>query len=165
MLLGLSSQLKVYRETGNPLGLFDVKQKLDEFVWQPGDNPNYGFSEKGVWLHTTISNVTENKQWVIDVAFTQLEKVDIYVLLDDEILDHISHGKLHPHPEYRFPTLKLDMPYAQTIDLFVRIESQQSALVAPVDIQTHSTTNKLISMTILYGVYFMAGLLCWPYTT
>ena len=85
-VIRLSPQLKIFRETDNQLGLFEVKQKLEEFVWQPGDNPNYGFSDKGVWLHTTISNVTDNKQWVIDVAFTQLEKVDIYVLFGDEVL-------------------------------------------------------------------------------
>ena len=49
-VIRLSPQLKVFRETDNPLGLFDVKQKLDEFVWQPDDNPNYGFWDKGVWL-------------------------------------------------------------------------------------------------------------------
>jgi two-component system sensor histidine kinase BarA len=153
--LRLSSQLKVYRETDNALGLFDVKQKLDEFVWQPGDNPNYGFSDKGVWLHTTISNVTENKQWVIDVAFTQLEKVDIYALLDDDLLGHVSHGKIRPHPEYRLPTLKLDMPYAQTIDLFIRIESKGSPLVAPVDIQTqiHHQQNNFYD-NLIWGLFY-----------
>jgi two-component system sensor histidine kinase BarA len=155
----LSSQLKVFRETNNPLGLFDVKQKLDEFVWQPGDNPNYGFSDKGVWLHTTISNVTENKQWVIDVAFTQLEKVDIYVLLGEEILDHVSHGNIRPSPEYRFPTLQIDMPYAQTIDLYVRIESLRSALVAPVDIQTHIRHQKINFYDNLIWGLFYGGLI------
>jgi two-component system sensor histidine kinase BarA len=155
----LSSHLKVFRETDNPLGLFDVKQKLDEFAWQPSDNPNYGFSDKGLWLHTTISNVTENKQWVIDVAFTQLEKVDIYVLLDDEVLGHVSHGTIRQNPEYRFPTLKLDMPYAQTIDLYVRIESQRSALVAPVDIQTHIHHQQINFYDNLIWGLFYGGLI------
>ncbi len=161
--LRLSSQLKVYRETDKRLDVFEVKQKLDEFVWQPGDNPNYGFSDKGVWLHTTISNVTDNKKWVIDVAFTQLEKVDIYVLLDNEVWSQVSHGTSRPHPEYRFPTLKLDMPYAQTIDLFVRIESQRSTLIAPVDIQTqilHQQANFYDNLIwgLFYGGLFMLAL-------
>ena len=62
-LIRLSPQLKLFRETDNPLGLFDVKQKLDEFVWRRSNNPNYGLFDKGLWLHTTISNVTENKEW------------------------------------------------------------------------------------------------------
>lgn len=157
--LRLSSQLKVYRETDNPIGVFEVKQKLDEFVWQPGDNPNYGFSDKGVWLHTTISNVTDNTQWVIDVAYTQLEKVDIFVLLDDEVLSHVSQGNIRPHPEYRFPTLKLDMPYAQTIDLFVRIESQRSALIAPIDIQTQLRHQQIKFYDNLIWGLFYGGLI------
>jgi two-component system sensor histidine kinase BarA len=154
-VIRLSPQLKVFRETGNPLGLFDVKQRLDEFVWQPRDNPNYGFSDKGVWLHTTISNVTDNKQWVIDVAFTQLEKVDIYVLLGDKVLGNASQGKIRANPKYRFPTLKLDMPYAQTIDLYVRIESQRSALVAPVDIQTDTHHEKInLYDNLIWGLFY-----------
>jgi two-component system sensor histidine kinase BarA len=154
-VIRLSPQLKVFRETGNPLGLFDVKQRLGEFVWQPGDNPNYGFSDKGVWLHTTISNVTDNKQWVIDVAFTQLEKVDIYVLLGDKLLGNASQGKIRSNPKYRFPTLKLDMPYAQTIDLYVRIESQRSALLAPVDIQTDANHEKInLYDNLIWGLFY-----------
>jgi two-component system sensor histidine kinase BarA len=158
-VIRLSPQLKVFRETANPLSLFDIKQRLDDFVWQPGDNPNYGFSDKGVWLHTTISNVTDNKQWVIDVAFTQIEKVDIYVLLGDEVLGNISHGKVRPNPKYRFPTLKIDLPFAQTIDLYVRLESQSSALVAPVDIQTDVHHERINFYDNLIWGLFYGGLI------
>lgn len=155
----LSSQLKVFRETGNALGVFEVQKKLDEFVWQPGDNPNYGFSDQGVWLHTTISNVTDNKQWVIDVAFSQLEKVDIYVLLGNNILSHVSHGKARPNPRHRFPTLELELPYAQTIDLYVRVEAHQSALVAPVDIQTRLHHEEINFYDNLFWGLFYGGLI------
>jgi two-component system sensor histidine kinase BarA len=155
----LSPQLKVFRETDNPLGLFDVKQKLDEFVWRRSNNPNYGLFDKGMWLHTTISNVTENKEWVIDVAFTQIEKVDIYVMLDNEVLGHTSHGKIRQNPKYRFPTLKVVLPYAETVDLFVRVESDRSSLVAPVDIQTYDHHQKINFYDNLIWGLFYGGLL------
>jgi two-component system sensor histidine kinase BarA len=158
-VIRLSPQLKVFRETDNPLGLFDVVQRLDEFVWQPGENPNYGFFDKGLWLHTSISNVTDNKEWVIDVAFTQLEKVDIYVMLGDKVLGHNSHGTIRLNPKFRFPTLKLDIPYAQTIDLYVRIESQRSALVAPVDIQTITQHERINFYDNLIWGLFYGGLI------
>lgn len=155
----LSHHLKVFRETDNQLGVFDVKQKLDEFVWQSSNNPNYGFSNKGVWLHTTISNVTENKKWVINVAFSQLEKVDIYVLLGNEVLSEANQGNTRSSPQYRFPTLKIDLPYAQKIDLYVRIESQKSALVAPVDIQTDAHHDRINFYDNLIWGLFYGGLL------
>jgi two-component system sensor histidine kinase BarA len=158
-VIRLSPQLKIFRETDKALGVFDVKQKLNEFVWQSGENPNYGFSDKGMWLHTTISNVTENKQWVIDVAFTQLEKVDIYVLLGDEVLGHTRHGKIRPSPRYRIPTLNLNIPYAQKIDLYVRIESLRSALVAPIDIQTYAHHKRIDFYDNLIWGLFYGGLI------
>ena len=158
-VIRLSPQFKVFRETGHPLGILDIKQKLGEFAWQSSDNPHYGFSDKGIWLHTTISNITENKQWVIDVAYTQLEKVDIFVLLGDEVLAKTSQGKTRYNPKYRFPTLKLDMPYAQTLDLYVRLEGQHSALIAPVDIQTNARHEQINFYDNLIWGLFYGGLI------
>ncbi|WP_299073615.1 hybrid sensor histidine kinase/response regulator [uncultured Paraglaciecola sp.] len=155
----LSPQLKVLRETDNQLDLFDVKQRQAEFVWHLSDNSNYGISNKGVWLHTTISNVTENKQWVIDVANAQLEKVDFYVLLDDEVLAHASQGRSRSSPTFRLPTLKLDLPYAQTIDLYVRIQNQRSSLIAPIDIQTSTHHQRIIFYDNLIWGLFYGGLI------
>ena len=81
-VIKLNPHFKIYQETEGQLALSDVQNKLPEFSWQRGKNPNYGFNEQGIWLHTTISNVTENSDWAIELAFTQLEKVDFYVLLN-----------------------------------------------------------------------------------
>jgi two-component system sensor histidine kinase BarA len=158
-VIRISPQLKVYREPDSQLGLFEVKGKLSEFIWQPGDNPNYGFSDKGVWLHTTISNVTDNSEWVIDVAYTQLEKVDMYVLLDNQVVAQTNQGKFRTNPSYRFPTLKLDLAYAQTFDLFVRIEGQQSALISPIDISTRTQHEKINFFDNLIWGLFYGGLI------
>jgi two-component system sensor histidine kinase BarA len=149
----LSSQLKVYRETDKPLGLSDMTLKLKEFYWQPANNPNYGYSEKGVWLHTTISNVTDNTSWVVDLGFTQLDKVDIYAVLDGEVIGQAHQGKNRTH--HRFPTLKVDLPYAQTVDLFIRLQSQSSSLVAPVDIQTQASHDQVSFFdTLIWGLFY-----------
>ena len=158
-VIRLTPQLKVFRETDSPLELSDIKQRLDEFVWRASVNPNYGYSGKGVWLHATINNVTDVEKWVIDVAFTQLEKVDIYLLLGDEVLSQTSQGKFRPDPRYRFPTLKFNMPYAQTIDLYVRIESRRSTLIAPVDIQTFDLHERINFYDNLIWGLFYGGLI------
>jgi len=158
-VIRLSSQLKVFREKDDSLRLYDVKQKLDEFMWRRSNNPNYGLFDKGLWLHTTISNVTDNKEWVIDVAFTQMEKVDIYVLLGDEVLGQANHGKTRTDPKYRFPTLKVELPYAKTVDLFVRVESDRSSLIAPIDIQTYDHHQRINFYDNLIWGLFYGGLI------
>lgn len=157
--LRLSAQLKVFYEEDEQLSLQQVSQQIDKFVWQSGDNPNYGFSDKGAWLYTTISNVTDVQKWVIDIAFSQLEKVDMYLLLDGKVIAQTQQGKARFAQHYRLPTLKTELPYAQTLDLFIRIQSKHSSLVAPVDIQTHDRHEKInFYDNLLWGLFY-GGLL------
>jgi two-component system sensor histidine kinase BarA len=155
----LSSQLRVYYEQEGQLSIQEISQNIDKFKWHSGDNPNYGFTDKGVWLYTTISNVTDVEKWVVDVAFSQLEKVDIYLLLDGKILAQAQQGKERFNQHYRMPTVKVVLPYAQTIELFVRIQSSHTSLIAPVDIQTHDRHEKTnFYDTMIWGCFY-GGLL------
>jgi two-component system sensor histidine kinase BarA len=155
----LSGQLKILFEEDQQLTVQQVNQQIDRFVWQSGDNPNYGFTDKGAWLYTTISNVTDVNDWVIDVAFSQLEKVDIYILLEDKIISQTQQGKARFGQHYRLPTLKTQLPYAQTVSLFIRIETAHSSLVAPVDIQTQHYHEKINFYDNLIWGLFYGGLL------
>jgi two-component system sensor histidine kinase BarA len=155
----LTPQFKVYQETDGQLAISEVQTKLTEFAWQRGNNPNYGFNEQGIWLHTTISNVTDNTNWVIELAFTQLEKVDFYVLLNNEVLAHSAQGKMRPNPNYRLPTLMLTLPYAQSVDLYVRLESQQTAMLAPIEILTQTKHQKMSFYDNLIWGLFYGGLI------
>jgi two-component system, NarL family, sensor histidine kinase BarA len=155
----LSGQLKVLYEKNEQLSVQQVNQQIDKFIWQSGDNPNYGFSNKGAWLYTTISNVTDADEWVIDIAFSQLEKVDFYLLLEDTIIAQAKQGKARFSQHYRLPTFKADLPYAQTLSLFIRIQSTHSSLVAPVDIQTHHHHERInFYDNLLWGLFY-GGLL------
>ncbi|KXI29721.1 hybrid sensor histidine kinase/response regulator [Paraglaciecola hydrolytica] len=156
----LAVQLQVYYEPEVQLSVQEVSKNIDKFAWHSGDNPNYGFSNKGLWLYTTISNVTDVEKWVVDVAFSQLDKVDIYLLLDGEILAQVKQGKERFNQHYRLPTIKAALPYAQTIDLFVRIESRHSSLIAPVDIQTHDRHERTnFYDTLIWGLFYGALLI------
>lgn len=151
----LSPQLKVFKEPDLRLNVFQVLQYKDAFTWHAAGSSNYGYSNRGVWLHTSISNVTDNSEWVIDIAASQLERADFYVLLDDKIIAQSQQGKAAAEHQYRLPTLHVTLPYAQTVDLLIRLENVQFGLLAPVDIQSLS---KHESMTfydnLLWGLFY-----------
>ncbi|WP_158966002.1 hybrid sensor histidine kinase/response regulator [Paraglaciecola sp. L3A3] len=143
-VIRISPQLKVFKEQAHQLTLDQARQLKEQFKWRSGDNPNYGFSDKGIWLYTSISNVTAQKDWVIDIGFSQLDKADMYVLLEDKIIAKAIQGKQGERQTYRLPTLDLTLPYAQTVELFVRLENQKSSVLAPIVLQTkshHQTIN------------------------
>lgn len=153
----LSGQLRVFYEPEQQMSVQDVGKIINQFEWQSGSNPNYGFSEHGVWLYTTISNVTDVDSWVIDVAFSQLDKVDIYLLLNGDVIAQTKQGKKRYNQNYRLPTIKVKLPYAQTIDLFVRVENNEASLIAPIDIQTQDRHERLgFYDTLIWGLFYGA---------
>ena len=155
----VSGQLKVYYEGEQALSVQQASQNVEQFIWQSGAKSNYGFTERGVWLYTTISNVTDVEDWVIDIGFSQLDKVDIYLLLDGEIIAQTQQGKSRFNQHLRLPTLKVQLPYAQTVDLFVRIQSKHFSLVAPVDIQPLQVHERVAFYdTLIWGLFY-GGLL------
>ncbi|MDU0353681.1 7TM diverse intracellular signaling domain-containing protein [Paraglaciecola aquimarina] len=154
-VLPLSAQLKIFNETDQVLTLEQIRNRTAEFNWPTADNSNYGYSDKGVWLYTTISNVTTENDWVLDINFSQLEKADMYVLFNDKIIAQSEQGKLGKDLNYRLPTLEVTLPYAQTVAIFIRLENKQSSILAPIILQTqaHHKTATFYD-NILWGLFY-----------
>jgi two-component system sensor histidine kinase BarA len=155
----LSKHFKVYFEKDQQLSLNQIIDFQDQFVWQAQENPNYGFSDTGLWLHTSFSNVTDTKDWVIDLGYTQLDKVDFYLVSNRQVIASSKQGKSRLGQDYRFPTIKVQLPYAQKVDLYVRIQSATSSLIAPIDIQSSQKHTRINFIDNLLWGLFYGGLL------
>lgn len=151
----LSTHFNVLRETDKQYQIEEILMLSDNFVREPITNPNYGLSEHALWLKATFSNVTDTKNWVVDLGFTQLDKVDFYLVIDNQIVQQSQQGKSRLNQDYRFPTMALELPYAIPVSLFIRIESQSNSLIAPVDIQPAKTHTKINFLdNILWGLFY-----------
>lgn len=154
-VLRLSRHAKILYETDAPLTLEQVRAQPDAFEWVVNDNPNYGIHDQGVWLHVTFSNVTNTRQWVIDVVFSQLEQIDFYLLNQGEMLAQSRQGKLRPGQPIRIPTINVDLPYATPLDLYIRVQSEGSSLIVPIDIQTREIHERLMFYdSLLWGLFY-----------
>ena len=51
----LADNFSVYRENREQLTIGEVLKLRHEFIYQADNNPNYGFSENGLWLHADRS--------------------------------------------------------------------------------------------------------------
>lgn len=153
--VNLSSSISIMHESGVELSVTQARDQLSQFVWHSGGNPNYGFSEHGVWLYTTLSNVTTTDKWAVSVAFSQLDNVDMYLLQDGQIIASSFQGKLGMQSHYRLPVMKAELPYAQTVELFVRLQSQHSSLVAPISIMS-SSSHEMQNFydSLLWGLFY-----------
>lgn len=133
----LSEHVRIFAEPDSALTLDQIIKRKDQFSWFGSSNPNYGLYENGLWLHTSLSNVTDTEEWVIDIGFSHLDKVDFYLLNGNTLLASSKQGELRGSQEYRYPTMGVDLPYATTLDLYIRLEAKDKGIIAPLDIQSH----------------------------
>nr|WP_260681602.1 hybrid sensor histidine kinase/response regulator [Aliiglaciecola sp. M165] len=158
--LRLNGKLKYLSETDEQLTIEDVRKRTQDFQWHlGGHNPNYGIRDKGFWLHTRFSNVSDIEEWVIDIGFSHLDKADFYFLQGKTLLASSRQGKLSTEQTTRFPTLKVDLPNALSVDLFIRLESSSTQVIAPVDIQPYQKYLRTMFWDNLMWGLFYGGLI------
>lgn len=155
----LSAHFKLYYEQDTALSLTQVSALKEDFDWAIDKNPNYGFYPRGLWLYSRFSNLTDVENWVIKLNFGQLDKVDFYLLDHEHLIASSQGGKQRSNKPFRFPTLHSSLPYAQDLDLFIRIESQSYNLIAPVVVQSHRSFARSMFYDDIFWGLFYGGLL------
>jgi two-component system, NarL family, sensor histidine kinase BarA len=156
----LTPQLKILPEDKQELTIEQVVQMDNQFTWHLGNNPNYGLHDNGLWLHTSFSNLTDRKKWVVDINFTQLAKVDMYLFDREQLIAQSHLDKYSTYRDYRRPTLEADLPYATKLDLYIRLQSHDTSLVAPIFIQSAQVhTRQNLYDNLLWGLFYGSLLL------
>jgi len=155
----LSKQIKLLHETNDELTLSQVLEQHKNFRWPRGSNPNFGFSEKGLWLHTSLVNMSSENEWVFDLGYAQNDRVDFYLLQDGELLHSEQQGKAWHNQIFRLPSFFVDLPFSKTVDLYIRIQADDVSRVVPIDVQSkalHQT--QTLKDATLWGMFY-GGLL------
>ncbi len=158
-VLRLNPHFRILQEQNRELNIDEIRALKGSFNWPRDNNPNYGFSPRGLWLYTTFSNVTDVNDWIVDVTFAQLDKVDIYLFVDKTLIAYAKQGKIKTNQRFRFPTLEVELPFATEVEMYIRVQSANSSLIAPVDIQTAEKHDfQQIVDNLMWGLFY-GGLL------
>lgn len=155
----LADNFSVYREKREQLTIGEVQKLRHEFIYQADDNPNYGFSDNGLWLHAEIANLSHTDEWVFALNFSQLDKVDFYIVQNGHVIDQSHQGKFQPEQHFRIPVFATSLPIGLEAELFVRIQSSSSALIAPVYVTSQSRQTIISQVDNLLWGFFYGGLL------
>lgn len=153
--LALADSMSFLYETGNELTINDAMQRQGEFQRFLDGNPNFGFHDDGAWLRVSVTNVSDVKEWVVSVNFSQLDKVDFYLVQNGQIVDYSRQGKTQRDQTFRMPTFNVTLPYAEAVDLYVRVESQSSSLIVPLELQSGAMHDQGIQIdSLLWGLFY-----------
>lgn len=152
--VNLSDDFHYLEELGGPLTISDVTKRKADFMPYPKSNPNFGFREGGLWLHVSLSNVSEVNDWVLTINFSQLDKVDFY-LVDDGVIKQSHQGKSQAEQIFRIPTMRVNFTDTDAVDLFIRVESSSSSLIVPLEIQSEAVHSKQVQWdNLLWGLFY-----------
>ncbi|NVK56351.1 MAG: response regulator [Alteromonadaceae bacterium] len=154
----LADSFAIQFETDSPYTISDVLNRRHEFTYQADNNPNYGFTNKGLWLHANLSNVSNNTNWVFSLNFSQLDKVDFYLVIDDQVVAQSHQGKLQSEQLYRVPTFETEIPVGQEAELLLRIQSDSSSLIAPIYVMSEKSEVRISQIDNLIWGLFYGGL-------
>lgn len=151
----IADDFAIYHETKSSHQIKEIIKLRHEFIYQADSNPNYGFSDKGLWLHTELSNASDNSHWVFSLNFSQLDKVDFYLVIDNRVINQSHQGKLQSEQMYRVPTFETEIPTGEDAELFIRIQSNSSSLIAPIYIMSQSTEVRVSQVdNLLWGLFY-----------
>ncbi len=155
----LSDSLFYLFETDYQLTISDVSRRRNDFLMHPHHNPNFGFRNNGMWLLTSVANVSNETNWVFSINFSQLDNVDFYLVQDGKVLAQSHQGKAQKEQRFRVPTFRVELLDSKPADLYIRIESQSSSLIAPLRIQAEPVHNLAYQVDSLLWGLFYGGLL------
>lgn len=153
--VNLTDNFALYYEDDEPLTIDQILERQQSFQWFMGGNPNFGFRDNGLWLTNKLSNVSNLQSWVFNIEFSQLDKVDFYLVSDGVLLLESHQGKLQSEQLFRNPTLRADLPIATPIELFIRVQSSSSSLIVPLTVApepVHSLSVQIDST--MWGLFY-----------
>lgn len=152
----LSNNFEIYYETDDAkLTIGEIIHRRSDFRWFTSNNSNLGFQNKGMWLVTRLSNASNTEDWVFTINFSQLDKVDMYLVQGDQVLQQSHQGKLQSEQIFRVPTMRARLPVDTSLELYVRVESASSSLIVPLSVKPvaiHSYNTQIDSL--LWGLFY-----------
>ncbi|MDO8450223.1 MAG: diguanylate cyclase [Rhodoferax sp.] len=95
-----------------------------------------GLRKDAVWLHIPISVSSQsNGLWVLDIDYPVLNRLDVFVTRDKNIIERATLGSLQPYDQRlirsRSHSYGLKLKAGTTYDLYLRVESN-GAMILPI---------------------------------
>ena len=143
------------------------------FAPLPDGDASFGFQPGAYWFHARLRNRnSEEPRWLLVQQYALSDRIDIHLRYPDGRVLHEQGGDHLPFSQrsvrYRHPNFQIDLPPDQTVDLYVRVESQSSMQV-PLALYTPTAFAELsrdaqFAMGVYYGILlalFTYNLVLW----
>jgi len=130
-----------------------------KFKSLPGGKTAFGFQKGAFWFHVLLRNENPDEtRWILVQDYALSDKVDLYGRYADGREFSQRGGDSLPFSArsipYRDPNFRIDIPYGETVELLIRVESQSSMQV-PLELYTpFAFTSMSRDTQFVMGLYY-----------
>ena len=137
----------VLSDPGKLLKLEQVMQMKTEFKLPQTAYGTLGLRKDAVWLHIPFNVSTQSSgQWVIDIDYAVINRIDAYLVADDQVIKEAQMGNLVPRAQRpvdaRAHPLPLVLKPGQRYDIYLRLENT-GAMILPITFSKPTTFHAL----------------------
>ena len=155
------SAVSILADSSRALSVQDMLARPADFVRPSGTDGTLGVQADPMWLRIPVSVATTSDGiWVLDIDYPVLNRVEIYLTANGQVLRQAILGSLQPFSQRpllsRSHSLGMQLRPGQSYDLLLRIETR-GAMVLPITMNKptawHSRAmNEQMLQGILTGV-------------
>lgn len=139
----VNGQLSYLRDTTQTL-TFEAIKNLSFKPSQSKYSPNIGFDRSVHWFKVNIVNRSQSAEWLLEVAYSPLDRIDLYILGHDGTLTHKTSGD-------HFPISTRDLPHRHPIFAFNILPEQSGTIY----LRVHTISSVQVPVTIWHREAFL----------
>jgi diguanylate cyclase (GGDEF)-like protein len=162
--MALGRHLSVLKDETQRMGIDQVRRSAASGSFRAvngGDEPNFSYTNSAVWLHTTLENGTSETDWLVELGFSLLDEVELYLIdkTTGVTINYYRTGDTLPFAErplaHRHFVFPLTLAPNGSYELYMRIRTE-GTMTTPLFFWKsasfeHAGRNAYMAMMLYFG--------------
>jgi len=158
----VNGQLGYWRDATQAMTVEDLRD-MAFTAPQSAYSPNIGFDRAAHWFKVEIDNVSESREWLLEVAYAPLDQIDFYLIGPDSTFIHKTSGDHFPITQrdlpHRHPIFEFNILPGQSETIYLRVQSISSVQVPITFWHRDAFLRTSSKIQLLNGLFYGAMLL------
>ena len=165
----LSTQLQYFEDQQSNITITDLIKAKHNFPWQTQleEEPNFGYNTNPYWFYLPLENNSREKlQRLLSVGYPLLDQVDIYQVVNNELVQQWQLGDTRPFTERpiynRNFIVPLNISANSASDIYLRIQTTSSVQLPLVLYESNyfyrSEFMEAVTQFLFYGGLFVMAI-------
>lgn len=158
----VENRLEYFKDENSRLSFEEVQQQSFKPLPTQG-SPNFGFDRAAYWFRFDVTNQTVKPDWLMEVAFAPLDRIDIYLQRDSVQWDYWATGdtlSLDTRAfHHRHPLVNVKIAPGEVKRVYIRVQTISSVQVPVVLWQEDVFFRMNYHLQLLNGLFYGAMLM------